>query len=276
MNEHKTMQSHGGEVELSRTGQRADFRRLGVAYNRFADRITESIAQAQIGHTDLRDSTARCIAHVLGRAYGRESALADFGRTGEGNYLTLRDEYIALYADDHTPVDVKELIDWFGTYLVDRENTGTGPQLMNSHLPPKLGQLLVRTSIPVGDSRHLVNMPASWDSGNEDDLIELLTTLQLPEDDALQAFLSLPDVSVGTDNIMESFHEVFAGTYPDEEAALRALSPYGEWEAELAEWCIDHGIEHEALEWNLAPLLDRLRDIYDLVEWKDHFHVFAK
>ncbi|WP_154096466.1 hypothetical protein [Microbacterium testaceum] len=234
--------------------------------------ISDGIAQASAEHTEVDDYTARCIAHVPGRAYGRDSALAEFGRTGEGQYLTLRDEYLMLYTDAIT----KELIDWFGTYLVARENTGTGRQFMNEHLPPKLDLLLVRTRVRVGGQHFVVNIPASWDSGEIDGLIELLTELQLPEDQALQAFLSLPDVSVGSDNLMESFHEAFAGTFTSEEQVLRALSPLEDWETSLADWCIDQGLEYDALEWNYEPLMARLRDIYDVVEREEVLHVFVK
>ncbi|WP_448712234.1 hypothetical protein [Microbacterium profundi] len=274
MNEHEPDGARP-EARPPRVGDEPDFRRLEVARGRFGQMIAEGITTAHTEQTEIDDGTARCIAHVLGRAHGRESALADFGRTGEGHYLTLRDEYLDLYGDERADADTKELIDWLGTYLVHRENTGTGRQFMNEHLPPKLEQLLVRTSVTVGGNRFIVNIPASWDSGEVDGLIETLTDLQLPKDNALQAFLALPDVSAGTDNIMESFHEAFAGTYSSEEDALRALSPLEEWETSLADWCIDQGIEPEALDWNYAPLLERLRGIYDLVESEGRIHAFV-
>lgn len=268
--------THAPELRPAPERQTADWRRLEVAQGRFAQMISDGIAQATDEHTEVDDGTARCIAHVLGRAYGRESALADFGRTGEGLYLTLRDEYLALYADDHADAITKELIDWFGTYIVARENTGTGRQFMNEHLPPKLDLLLVRTHVRVGGQDFIVNVPANWDSGDVDGLVELLTELQLTEDSALQAFLSLPDVSVGSENLMESFHEAFAGTFTSEEDALRVLSPLEDWETSLADWCIDQGLEYDALEWNYEPLMARLRDIYDVVEQEDVLHVFVK
>ncbi len=253
-----------------------DWRRLESATTRFAQLVIDGIAEAQAEGREIDESTARCIAHVLGRAYGRESALAGFGRTGEGHYLSLRDEYLDLYGNDQADPAIKEMIDWLGTYLVQQEGTGSGRRFMNENLPPKLDQLLIRTSIPIAGRRFIVNVPASWHSGNEDDLIELLTMLQLPKDQALQAFLSLPDVSVGTDDIMESFHEAFAGTYRNEEAALRALSPLEDWENSLADWCIDNGVEPEALDWNYEPLIARLRDIYDVVEGEEALHVFVR
>lgn len=276
MNEHEPSTPRGGEVELERTGQLADFRRLEVAFGRFADRIAEGIAHALAEHTEIPDETARCIAHVLGRAYGRQSALADFGRTGQGNYLSLRDEYLALYTDEHATAVTKEIIDWLGTYLVARENTGTGRRFMNPELPPKLGQLLVSTSVAIGNERYTVNVPANWDSGHEDDLIELLTTLQLPEDDALQAFLMLPDVSVGTDDIMESFHESFVRSYSFLEDAVRDLA-----EVDGLEFAIEEAVESRALpdgtvQIDYGLIEEHVRDAYDLVEWKGRTHVFQK
>ncbi len=253
-----------------------DWRRLDVATHRFETMISDVITQALESGSEIDHDTARCIAHVLGRALGRHSALADFGRSGEGTYLSLRDEYLDLYNAPDAPTSVKEWIDWLGTYLVARENTGSGRRFMNEHQPPKLDQLLVRTSIRVGDERYLVHIPASWHSGDEDGLLEILTDLRLPEDPALQAFLALPDVSVGVDDLMENFHEAFAGTYPNEEAALRALSPLEEWENNFADWCIDQGIDFDALEWNYEPLMARLRDIYDIVEQKGQLHAFIK
>ena len=147
---------------------------------------------------------------------------------------------------------------------------------MDGQLPPHLGLLLVRTSVPIGDNTFTVNIPASWDSSEVDGAIEMLTEIRIPEDDALQAFLSLPDVSVGTDNIMDRFREAFAGKYGAEEDLLRALSPLEEWQAELADWCVDHGIEFEALDWNLEPLMERLRAIYDVVQWKGELYAFVK
>lgn len=280
MNEHEHEHEHepqrSAEPRPATERGTPDWRRFEVAKRRFDQMISDGITKAHDERTEIDEDTARCIAHVLGRAFGRDSALADFGRTGEGQYLSLRDEYLDLYESKQADAITKELIDWFGTYLAQRENTGTGRQFMNEHLPPTLEQLLVRTSVRVGDERFVVNIPANWHSGHEDELIELLTTLQLPEDPALQAFLSLPDVSAGTDNIMESFHEAFAGTYETEEEALRALSPLEEWETSLADWCINQGIDFEVLKWNYTPLMLRLRDIYDLVEQNGRIHAFVK
>jgi hypothetical protein len=274
MNEHEPQQPTEARIAADR--ELPDFRRLEVATRRFTQYIIDGIAAAQGEGKEISNETARCIAHVLGRAYGRESALADFGRTGGGQYLTLRDEYLDLYGDPDTPAEVKEWIDWLGTYFVQRENTGSGRQFMNEHLPPKLEQLLVRTSIRVGGEHFTVNVPANWDSGGEDGLIELLTNLRLPEDEALQAFLMLPDVSVGTDNIMGSFHESYVSAYPFLEDAVRDLAEIDSLELAIHEATESRSLPDNAVLIDYSLIEDHVREGYDLVEWKGRTYVFNK
>lgn len=264
------------ETRPAREGDAPDWRRLEVASGRFGSMIAEGIATALSEHTEIDDSTARCIAHVLGRAYGRQSALADFDRTGDGDYLSLRDEYLDLYADERADAITKEMIDWLGTYMIQREGHQDIRRFTNEHLPPKLDRVLVRSVAMVNEQGFMVHVPASADRKALAELEHELTLLQLPEDDALAAFLTLEDVNALSGNIMESFHESFAGSYATEEKALRALSPLEDWEASLADWCIDQGIDHEALEWNLEPLMERLRGIYDIVERIGVLHAFVK
>lgn len=274
MNEHEP--HHQPEARAAADRGVPDFRRLEVTTRRFTQYIEGGIAEAQAERREITHETARCIAHVLGRAYGRDSALAGFGREGEGEYLTLRDEYLDLYNHPDTPAEVKEWIDWLGTFLVHRENTGTGRRFMNEHQPPKLEQLLVRTSVRIGDEHFLVHIPASWHSGNEDELIELLATLRLPEDKALQAFLSLPDVSAGSGDIMESFHESYVNTYPFIEDAVRDLADVDSLELAIYEATESRSIPDGAVQIDYSVIQDHVCETYDLVEWKGQIYVFHK
>lgn len=252
-----------------------DWRRLDVARARFIDRIAEGIGLAMAKGSEIDDVTARCIAHVLGRAYGRDSNLAGFGRNGEGNHLSLRDEYLNLYGDERADAVTTEWIDWLGTYLVSRENTGSGRRFMNEHLVPKLEHLLVRTSVQVGDERYEVHIPANWDSRAEDKLIQTLTDLRLSEDDALQAFLSLPDVSVDGD-IAQSFHESYVQTYMFIEDAVRDLAELDSLELALYELTESRSIPDSAVQIDYSVIQDHVCEAYDLVEWKGHVYVFNK
>ncbi|MGF2948232.1 hypothetical protein [Microbacterium alcoholitolerans] len=252
-----------------------DWRRLEVAQHRFFERVGDGIAQALTERTEIEDGTARMIAHVLGRAYGRDSHLADYGRTGEGMYVDLRDEYLALFNNERADEVTREWINWFGTYLVQRENTGSGRQFMNEHLPPQLDRLLITTELDVQGAPYLLRIPASFDSARLDSLTEQLFQMGLTNSPKLEAFLRLPNVDASSPNLLKSMHETYGGTYANEEDALRALSPLEDWEDSLADWRIDHGIEEDALEWNFKPLIDRLRVIYDLVELEGKIYAFA-
>lgn len=273
MNEHKPRIP---EVRPAPDHARPDWRRLEVTLERFGPRISDGINEARAEHREISLGTARCIAHVLGRALGRSSYLADFGRTGEGAYEELREEYLDLYTDPEADSVTKELIDWFGTYLVDQENAGSGHQYMNEHLPPKLERLLVRTEIQVNDGSFTVHLPASLDSEQIDGIREELTNLRLDEDEALQAFVSLADVDANTEMLMEAFHENFVGTFKSLEDAIEGLCEIDEWEAEVNDFAAERGLFIEQYTVDYEALRDRLNDSYDLVEWKGSVHVFYK
>jgi hypothetical protein len=276
MNEHEHDPRVTPEARPATEHGTPDWRRLEVAYRGFAEHITNGIAQAMAEHTEVDDLTARCIAHVLGRAYGRQSQLADFGRTGEGTYLGLRDEYLDLYGSEQATAITKEIIDWFGTYLVQRENLGSGRTYMNEYLPPKLDRILVRTDVVVGGEQFTIHVPASLDTDELAGVCEELTTLQLDQDRALQAFLSLPDVDANTAMIMHSFEEAFIGTFLTIEDAVHALCEIDEWENEVNEFAAERGLFIDQYIVDYEALRDRLSEIYDLVEWKNRVHVFTK
>lgn len=190
-----------------------DHRRLEVAAGRFASPITEALAEAHGEAREIDEGAARMIAHVLGRAFGRASALATFGREGEGTYEALRDEYLVLYSDPEMALETRQWIDWLGTYLVQREHPNSGRRFQNEHLPPQLDRILYRDQVDVGGQAFTVHLPGTTTGTNVRELAELLGQLDVEKDVALQDFLSLSDVNALTNKLLESFHEAFAGTY---------------------------------------------------------------
>lgn len=108
-------------VELQPDSKQIDIERLQQTAARFGDRINAGIAAAEIEQREISRETARLIGHVLGRAYGRHSALANFGRTGEGGYDELRDEYLDLYIHPSISEQAQHWIDWLGTHLIQAE-----------------------------------------------------------------------------------------------------------------------------------------------------------
>lgn len=59
-----------------------NWRRLEVAATRLGDRISEGIAAATSEGRDVDEATSRCLANVLGRSLGANSALSEYGRSG--------------------------------------------------------------------------------------------------------------------------------------------------------------------------------------------------
>lgn len=253
-----------------------DWRRLEVAVNRFSDYIAEGIAKAMADKTEIDPLTARCIAHVLGRGLGRASSLAEFGRTGEGSYLELREEYLDIYSRDEAPASTKELIDWLGTHLLHRDGHEDLRRFQNEHLPPKLERVLVPTAIEVGDSVLTVHVPANYDQAAIEGLTETLAELQLDKDVALQAFLALPDVNAMSGDVMQDFHENYIGTYMSIEEAIHELAEVDELERDVR----DYGEQRHLFIEQVTPDYEALREeaagAYDMVERGDRVYVFTR
>lgn len=252
-----------------------DADRLTVASNRLHALIFEGIARAYEAGGAVDPGTARMIAHTLGRALGRSSALAEYGRTGEGSYDALRDEYLMLFNEPTTPALVKEWINWFGTYLVSEQANGSGRRFMNEHLAPMLERVLVHTTLTVEGRPVEAHVPASLDSLQLQELSEQLTSTGLLANPALQAFLSLPDVNAADPTLLKSFEELFVGVFVDVTDAVRNLVELDEWEDELRAFGRERGIE-AALSINLRVIEEQTREIYEFVEFEGRVHVFHK
>jgi hypothetical protein len=254
-----------------------DWRRLEVASRRFGDRIAGGIARSLEDRTEVDQGTARCIAHVLGRSLGRQSALADYARTGEGDYDTLRDEYLRLYNDDAAPASVKEQIDWLGTRLIRSEYPDARTTGYRDQYPLKLDQLLVPTMVEVGDWATTVHVPGNY-SGEviANDLAPTLVELRLDEAPALRAFLALPDVNAMRGDIMEDFHQNYVGTFTSEEEALHALCDVEEREREVQEHAAERRLYFDTITPDYEALRDEAEEAFDLVEAEGRVYVFSK
>jgi hypothetical protein len=234
--------------------------------SRFESRIVEGIVAAQSERREIDELTARLIGHVLGRALGRASALADFGRTSEGTYEALRDEYLGLYADETTPAQIKEWIDWLGTYLVQQQGRGSGRRFMNESDVPNLEKLLVATRVVVGDNVSTLYVPASLSGDQITALGERLSLLPIAASAAFRIFLSLPDVDASSSELEDSFHESYVGEFVSIEDALYGLVELEEWETDLHNFAADRGILPEAVSIDHDVIEAQTREIYDLIE----------
>lgn len=266
MNEHLTPKDRGeGSPE-----------RMAQTAKKYQAWIGEGISAAQETGSEIDVLTARLIAHALGRAFGRTSALAGFARTGDGDYEALRDEYLALYTDETAPEMVREWINWFGTHLVYRDRIGSGRQFANEHLPPTLDRILLEASLQVGDESLTVHVPATCDRDAIVALAARLGELGVGDDEAMQAFLTLPDVNAAAENLTDSFTSNYIDTYESLEEATHHLMEIDEWERDITDYARERGFHIDGISPDYETLIERVRDAYDLVEWKTKVHGFYK
>ncbi len=250
--------------------------RMARTADKYQNWIIEGITAAHNEHREIDLMTARLIAHALGRATGRASALADFGRTGEGSYEALREEYLTLYNDPTTPPMIREWIDWFGTHLVSRENSGSGRRFMNEHQAPALERLLVESAIEVGDKFHLLHIPASKSLEYQTALTETLWELPESKDPAFWAYLTLPDVDASSPNLIQTFQDNYIGEFESIEKSLYGLVELEEWEADLRTFASERGLLQHAVSIDLDVIEAQTREVYDLVEMGGVIYAFAK
>lgn len=252
--------------------------RLTTTAKRFEDRVLEGIQAAQAERTEIASGTARLIGHALGRAYGRASALAEFGRTGTGTYESLREEYLDLYTEESTPPEIREWIDWFGTHLIQREGLSLSLNQMArpEHGSPKLENILVPTGIEVGDWYCTVNVPGIYSAAAITGLTETLTELRLDEDAGLRAFLALPGVNAMSGDIMQDFHDNHVGTFVSAEEALHEIAEVDELERDVTEYANERHIFIEQVTPDYEALQQEADEGYDFVEAEGRVYVFYK
>jgi hypothetical protein len=245
------------------------------AVSRFQRRVIEGITGAHTEQREIDPGTARLIAHVLGRAVGRDSHLADYGRIGTGDYEQLRSEYLDLYEDPHTPPMIREWIDWFGTFLTANHLNATPPERSpDARAAPE--PAFARGEVSIGDRVLTVHVPASITGPALQALVARLEALPELEDDAFIAFLSIRDVDASDPDIATIFHDSHVGSYENVVEALRVLTPLDDWEAELADWARGQGLAADAVTLNIASIEATARTAYDLIRRNDRIHAFTK
>lgn len=242
-----------------------DWRRLDVAANRWGDRIAAGLSHAAENDISVGRETARTIAHVLGRAFGRSSALAGYGRTGEGEYEQLRDEYLALAAGTETGW-VKDLVNTYGSYLIREKYPDVRTTTYMRQDLAKLEHLLVATEVDIDERKYLVHVPGIYGKETIDDLTTTLAELQLDQDAALRAYLSLPDVNAVTGDIMEDFHSHFIGTYPSVEDAIHELSGVEDRIEEVHEYAAERHLFFDNISPDYEALAETMEAGFDIVE----------
>ncbi|QZY52873.1 hypothetical protein [Leucobacter tenebrionis] len=253
-----------------------DWRRYEVAARRFGELIASGIAEAMEQKRDVDQGTARCIAHVLGRGLGRESALANFARTGEGNYEALREEYLSLHNHEEVNASTQELIDWLGVHLIRQKHPDAKSVLYVEAYPPRLDNILVPTGVEVGDWYLRVNVPGIYGAKDIQELTETLGELAVDRDVALRAYLSLPDTNAMSGDIMEDFHDCYLGVFTTFEEAIHELTEVDERERDVFTYAEDRQLVIEQMNPDYEALREEVADAFDLVEEEGRVYVFHK
>lgn len=253
-----------------------DWRRFEVAARRFGELIATGITEAMEQQRDVDEGTARCIAHVLGRSLGRHSALADFARTGEGEYESLREEYLSLHNHEGVTASTQELIDWLGTHLIRQQHPDAKTIHYEAVYPPRLDNILVPTGVEVGDWYFTVHVPGIYGSTGITELSATLAELSADQDAALRAFLGLSDVNAMSGDIMQDFHDNFVGVYRDKEEALHEITEVDERERDLIEYAAERHLFIEQVSPDYEALAEEVADGYDIVEAEGRAYVFYK
>lgn len=264
------------EVRPARELVVPDWRRFDVALGRFGDHIADGLAAAYEHRRDVDHGTGRCIAHVLGRSLGRESALAGYGRTGTGYYEELREEYLSLYHYLDASPAARELIDRLGVHII-RTNYPQAQTIQGYELHPvTLEDILVPTSVEVRGWHTTVHVPGIYGRDTIQELTELLHDLKLDEDSALRAYLALPNVNAVSGDIMDDFHNTFVGTWPTLEAALTSLCELDDREEEVKDFAADRHLFFDYITPDYEALKEEAEEAFDIVEQDGCVHVFGK
>ncbi|WP_341210568.1 hypothetical protein [uncultured Microbacterium sp.] len=253
-----------------------DWRRFEVAARRFGELIASGIAEAMEQKRDISSDTARCIAHVLGRSLGRHSALANFARTGETDYETLREEYLSLHNHEEVSASTQELIDWLGVHLIRRKHPDATSVTYIEAYPPRLDNILVPTGVNEGDGYLRVNVPGIYGAKDIQELTETLTELAVDKDAALRAYLSLPDTNAMSGDIMQDFHDCYLGVFATVEEAIHELAEVDERERDVFTYAEDRQLVIEQMNPDYEALREEVTDAFDLVEEEGRVYVFHK
>jgi hypothetical protein len=238
--------------------------------------IEAGIDAARERRADITEHTARAIARVTANALGDEGRTLDvFARTGSGSYALLCEEYLEVYRDPTTPAQVRNWIDWLGTYLVMRDFPDTSRQHMGAGPDPDLARLLIPQWPRFGEDRELIYVPATKTGDDVQELAAGLVTLIEKHGDALRAFLRLRDVDASSPNLIESFEQTFCGSFLDMEDVVLNVTEMADWETELQGWAMERGIAG-AVYIDRAAIEEQTREVYDIVELEGRCFVFHR
>lgn len=253
-----------------------DWRRFEVTAKRFKAYIDGGIYIANRERKMIDRGTAQCVAHVVGRALGRDSALADYGRGNDQPYEALRDEYIYLLRQPDASEELRELVNRLGTFLVRQSFPTARTTEHYEPYPLPLEKLLVPTFLEIDEHEYLVHVPGTCDSADIEELTGLLEELDIDKDRMLEAYLSLPDVNAMSGDIMEGYESNIMGSWRSMEDAVAAVCGIEDRERDVADYAAERHLYPESMNPDYEALKDEAAEAFDFVEKGGWVYVFHK
>lgn len=234
--------------------------------------IEGGVELARQGRRDIDPATARMIAHALATA--PDSPLARFAKTDTISNAEARAEYLPLYEDEATPDEVHELIDRLGAHLIVRENRQK-PRPDFFVGAPRLGNILWLTEHKIDGYTVELYIPGDLPLDEEPRMVERVGPLIHRYGDPFLHFLEMPDVDASAENLEESFHDSYMGSFGSRDEALAALVEIDAIENAIGELATKFtGAEFVTLD--REALWERICEVWEVIESGDKYHVFNR
>jgi len=212
-----------------------------------ADVIGDAIGEAEGGNGEVPEWGARTLARALAneRDDPMSGALHHFAVTGQADPEAIARELADLYQTT-TDDEIREWVNWLGTYVI-RLSDGSAE--------------------PPGSEES--SQPA-----DEPDTPQIEQGLR-EHGDAFRAYLQLPDVDPGRDDLLQTFHEFYIGAFDSMHALLEELTEIREWQRAIDEAARRGGFE-EFITLEQAKIEAVARVTWDIIEIGGKLHVFSK
>lgn len=198
---------------------------------------------------EIIDTTdARSLATVLSMFFDPGSELARFADTGDANPVLLSQECQAVRRfTEHVP-GADTWVTRFEQHLASRSDLGRQPQR-----PGQIGRS-ARGDVPAE------NLETPTEQANP----QVIQGIR-EHGPAFEAFLTLPDIQPGQDDLLRAFHNCYMGVYDAMDALVRDLTDGVIGDEEQVRWAAE-GVAAEEL----------VRAAWDIVELGGKLYVFSK
>lgn len=210
-----------------------------------AETIKDAFVNAEHTGGELPDWGARALALSLSTRHDPSTpALEQFARTGEAAFESVNEEAMLIYLQDDTTSEVKLQINYLMTFLLAERRRREAEARLEALFPtPELSD-----NARAGTAKHGA---------------------------AFQAFLELPDVDVTLNDLTDTFEDVYKGEFQTMSAVVTRLSEWEDWTVAVGDLAEHLGIPGQ-IRLDYQAIERRVREVYDIVEYKGMLYAFEK